>query len=105
MGRVGVDTRSGAGLAHGGPCGDPQHGNRREIGPSCPCKPSDVLRPVCKALLAFQRGPCRHIPRCQREQGRTARRRFRQHAKRHDRDQFPEQVAWDQIPYGLPLSP
>ena len=25
--RVGVDTRSGAGLAQGGPCGDPQHGD------------------------------------------------------------------------------
>ena len=25
-GAVGIDTRSGAGLAHGGTCGDPQHG-------------------------------------------------------------------------------
>lgn len=43
-GHVGVDTRSGAGLAHGGPCGDPQHGlpaatasaAAAEIGPDCP---------------------------------------------------------------------
>jgi hypothetical protein len=41
--RVGVDTRSGAGLAHGGPCGDPQHGNSGQIGPARPCQPSDVL--------------------------------------------------------------
>jgi hypothetical protein len=40
-------------LAHGGPGGDPQHGYSGEIGPSCPCQPSDVLRPVCKPWLAL----------------------------------------------------
>ena len=80
-GRVGVDARSGAGLAHGGPCGDPQHGNSGEIGPACTRQPSDVLRPVCKALLPLWRRPCGHIARCQGEQGQTARRRVSQPAK------------------------
>ncbi len=57
---VGVDTRSGAGLAHGGPCGDPLHGYSREIGPSCPASQARV--PRC-------RSPCGHrtnASRCSR---------------------------------------
>lgn len=60
------------------PAARQQRGNRAV---SCPCQPSDVLRPVCKALLPLWRGPCGHIARCQGEQGQTARRRFRRHVR------------------------
>lgn len=71
-----------------------------KIGPSCPCKPSDVLRPVCKALLPLWRGPYGQVARRKGQQGRTARRRFRRHVVTPDRDQFPERAAKDQITLG-----
>jgi hypothetical protein len=30
-------------LAHGGPCGDPQHGYSEEIAASCPCKANSCI--------------------------------------------------------------
>jgi hypothetical protein len=57
---VGVDTRSGAGLAHRLARSD--RDNRREA-PPCPCKPSDVQRPVRQPWLPLWRRPCGHIAR------------------------------------------
>lgn len=94
---VGVDTRSGAGFAHRLARSD--RDDRREA-PSCPCKPNDVLRPVCKPWLALWRGPCGQVARRKAEQGQTARRRYRRHVVNPDRYQFAERATKDQVAHG-----
>jgi len=90
------DTRSCAGLAHGGPCGEPQHGNSGEIG-VLPLPAKRRAAPCRQAVPAPLARPMWAHARRKGEQGQTARRRFRRHVVKPDRCQFPERANGDAV--------
>jgi hypothetical protein len=91
---VGVDTRSGAGLAHRLARSD--RDNRREARPA----PASQERPVRQPWLPLWRRPCGHIARRKGQQGQTARRRVRGHVVKPDSDQLPIWTAKDRVALG-----